>query len=98
MLLAQRPGAARHPGAVRAGLWGRWKETDLDSIVRRANQARHPPCPSNASAVFWSRRDGVCTGNRHAPSQIANKPKIYHEAPKNIPEHPVLLRNLEVEK
>ena len=29
---------------------------------------------------------------------VTIKPKIYHEALKNIPEHPVLLRNLEVDK
>ena len=29
---------------------------------------------------------------------VTIKPKVYHEALRNIPEHPVLLRNLEVEK
>lgn len=29
---------------------------------------------------------------------ITIKPKVYHEALKNIPDHPVLLRNLEVEE
>ncbi|MFX1536615.1 MAG: hypothetical protein ACFFDI_20555 [Promethearchaeota archaeon] len=29
---------------------------------------------------------------------ISIKPKVYHKALKNIPDHPVLLRNLEVEK